>query len=189
MRRILSGAALLLLAIAPAAEAQRASASAPMPLEFGMDAGLSFGTGGTDNSVEFGLPVPSVRVGFHMSPAWSVEPSLSLFRTSVTGESATVYELGIAALYHFSAVRTAPQLYARPFFNFTGANTTVRTSPTTTVSTSDTGTEFGAGFGAKLPWRDRMAWRLEGNISRLSDNVPSGQTRVGLLAGLSYFTR
>lgn len=189
MRRILSVAALALLSLSTAAHAQRGGTTGgQMPLEFGVDGSLSFGTGGTNNSVEFGLPVPSVRVGFHMSPAWSVEPSISLYRTSVTNSSETAYQIGLAGLYHFSPSRTANQFYARPFLNYVGATDKV-TSGTTTVSTSSSMTEIGAGFGVKMPWRERLMWRVEGNISHLSEKVPSGDTRVGATFGLSYFTR
>jgi hypothetical protein len=189
MRRILSVAAVALLAIAPAAQAQRGATNAAMPLEFGVDGGLSFGTGGTNNSVDFALPIPAVRVGFHMNPTWSIEPSLSLYNRSVTGGSSTDYQIGVAALYHFSPSRAANQFYARPFLNFIGDRTKTETSPTTTVTTSSNMTEIGAGFGVKMPWRDRMAWRVEGNLSHLSEKVATGDTRVGVLFGLSYFTR
>lgn len=192
MRRILSFAALSLLAIAPAVQAQRSTASSnngAMPLEFGVDGALSFGTGGTNNSVDFAVPVPAVRVGFHMTPQWSVEPSLTLFRQSVTGSSSTDYALGVAALYHFSPSRTQTQIYARPFLNFIGSSDKTETGTGTTVSTSNSLTEIGAGIGFKMPWRDRMAWRVEGNLSHLSEKVVTGDTRVGVTFGMSYFTR
>ena len=193
MRRILSVAALAVISLAPVAQAQRSSSSsnsnAAMPLEFGIDGGLSFGTGGTNNSVDFGLPLPSVRVGFHMNPTWSIEPSLGLYRSSYTNFSQTDYELGIAALYHFSPSRAQSKLYARPFLNFIGSNSKEQLTPTTTQSTSSSMTEIGAGFGVKIPWRDRLSWRAEGNISHLSEKVATGDTRVGVTFGLSYFTR
>lgn len=190
MRRILSVAALAVLAVSSSASAQRgAPATAPMPLEFGFDAGLSFGTGGTNNETSIDIPIKAVRVGFHFSPTWSIEPSLGYSRQSDTDDSFSQYAIGVGALYHFSPVRTSSQIYARPFVNLLGYSTKTRTSPTTTVTTSDNLNEVGIGLGAKLPWRDRLAFRLEGNVGRLSKNVASGQTRVGILAGMSYFTR
>jgi len=193
MHRTLPLVALALVAIAPAvaaqrAPAQRASAGAPMPLEIGFDGAVIIGTGGTNNEVEVGLP-RSVRVGFHVSPAWSIEPSLALSRRSDDDESITQYVVGVGALYHFSPVRTATQFYARPFLNVIGFSEKEQVTATTTVTVSDNVTEFGAGLGVKMPWRDRLAWRAEANVSRLSDQTPSGQTRVGLLLGMSYFTR
>jgi hypothetical protein len=192
MRRIFSFAALALVAAASSAQAQRSSSSnssASMPIELGFDGGLSFGTGGTNNTTNIDTPLKNLRAGFLINPTWSIEPSFSLTRQSATGASSTEYAIGVGALYHFSTARTANQLYARPFVNYLGFNDKVDTSPTTTVSTSDHLTEMGAGIGMKLPWKERLVWRVEADFSHLSKKLPSGDNRVGMLFGMSYFTR
>lgn len=195
MRRILSVAAIAVLTVASTAHAQRGAASTSsssngsMPIELGFDGGLSFGTGGTDNSTEFAFPIRSIRAGFMVSPSWSIEPSLGLSRVSTTNDTFTDYQVGVGALYHFSPSRAQSQLYVRPFVNLVGFNDKTQVSPTTTVSTSDSMTELGAGLGVKIPWRDRLSWRLEGALSHLSKKVSTGDTRVGLLFGMSYYTR
>ncbi|MDB4886564.1 MAG: outer membrane protein beta-barrel domain [Gemmatimonadetes bacterium] len=194
MRRILSIASLAVLALSTTASAQRGRASSPSPssgaspVELGLDAGITIGTGGTNNGTSFNFPVQSVRAGFMFTPAWSIEPSLGLSRNSNDNGSLTTYSVGVGALYHFSPVRTASQVYVRPFVNLIGFSSKDIVSSTTTVTTSDNMTELGVGLGVKLPWQDRLAWRLEANLSHLSEKVASGDTRIGLLAGVSYFT-
>lgn len=192
MRRILALATVALVATTSSAQAQRAAAasnSGATPIELGFDGGLSFGTGGTNNSTNIDAPLKNLRAGFLVSPTWSVEPSLSLTRASATGTSATEYSIGVGALYHFSPVRTQNQLYVRPFVNYLGFNAKTQVNPTTTVSTSDNLTELGAGVGMKLPWKERLVWRVEAAMSHLSKELPSGNNRVGILFGMSYFTR
>jgi hypothetical protein len=194
MRRLLSVASLAVLALSTTASAQRGRASSASssngstPIELGMDAGITIGTGGTNNGTSFDLPVPSIRAGFMVTPSWSIEPSLGLNRQSDDAGSFTNYRVGVGALYHFSPMRTASQVYVRPFVNILGFSSKDIVSSTTTVTTSDHMTELGAGLGVKLPWHDRLAWRLEANLSHLSEKVASGDTRIGLLAGVSYFT-
>ena len=193
MRRILFSAAVATLAFASTASAQRRERDrAPMSettpgVELGMDAALSFGTGapaGADNETDLSIPVAAVRAGYFLSPALSIEPSLGLQYASAGGVSGTHYVLGVGALYHFSTVRTANQIYVRPFVNF--ESTSFSGSGT---STSTTGTAFGAGLGIKMPWVDRFATRFEVNMAHNSnDNFDASTNRIGLLAGISYFT-
>ena len=59
----------------------------------------------------------------------------------------------------------------------------------TGISADDnTDSEFsaGAGFGIKIPWQGSVAWRLEANGGYGFDNEAF---RLGLLAGLSFFTK
>ena len=191
MRRILFSAAVATLAFASTASAQRRE-RAPMSdatpgVELGMDAALTFGTGapaGTDNETDLSIPVAAVRAGYFLSPALSIEPSLGLQYASAGGVSGTHYVLGVGALYHFSTVRSASQIYVRPFINFESSSFSGSGS-----STSTTGTAFGAGVGIKMPWVDRFATRFEANIAHNSnDNFDASTNRIGLLAGISYFT-
>jgi hypothetical protein len=196
MRRIVSIAALSVLAISATASAQRSTttaSSAKSPIELGLDGGLSFGLGGQNNATVFSLNLSQIRVGFLMSPQFSLEPSVGLNSFSVSGgASNTSYMFGLGGLYHFSPSRAQNQLYARPFVNFIGQNVKVSTTTgatTTTTTTSSNVTEMGAGLGLKLPYQDRMAWRLEANMSHFSKQYIGSDNRLGLLFGFSYFTR
>jgi hypothetical protein len=197
MRRILSIAALSVLVFSSTAGAQRGTSSSAgssgmgTAMELGLDGGVSFGTGGTNNSTLFDAPIKNVRVGFLVSPQWSVEPSLSLSRQSQGNQSNTQYAIGVGGLYHFSAVRAQNQIYVRPFVNFLGFRSTVQNpgTPATTTTTSTTLNELGAGVGVKMPWRDRLAWRLEAGMSHFSKPLDGSNNRIGLLVGVSYFTR
>jgi hypothetical protein len=195
MRRILSVAALSVLALSTAANAQRSSnsagnsASASTPLELGLDGGPSFGMGGQNSATLFDMPIQQLRAGFFVAPQWSIEPAIRFTRTSVGNVSDSRYAIGVGALYHFSTTHSENQVYARPYLNFIGANSTVQSSPTTTTTTSTSLAEMGAGLGVKIPWKDRLAWRLEANMSHYSKPYAGADNRLGLLVGMSYFTR
>ena len=197
MRRILSFAALALFAIAPIARAQRNTArnttsSSNTPIELGLDGGLNFGMGGQNNATVFNLNLSHIRVGFLVAPQLSLEPSVALSSFSNSGGSTSAYMLGLGALYHFSEARALRQFYARPFVNLIGArDRSVITAggTTTTVTTSSTLYETGAGFGVKIPYQDRMSWRLETNLSHNSKKyIDDSDNRLGFLFGFSYFT-
>jgi hypothetical protein len=195
MRRIVSIAALSLLTVATTASAQRSTTTASStksPIELGLDGGLSFGLGGQNNATVFNLNLSQIRVGFLMSPQFSLEPSVALQSFSVTGGSTTAYMLGVGGLYHFSANRVQNQFYARPFVNLLGTrdkSTSTVGATTTTTTTSSSVTEMGAGLGLKIPYQDRMAWRLEANMSHFSKQYIGSDNRLGMLFGFSYYTR
>jgi hypothetical protein len=173
----------LLVTIGSTATAQ-SRANTPNALEFGIDAGATFGLGDV-SSVQLTLPASRLRVGFFLpNSRWSVEPATFLSWTKVEdADGVFVYDLEVGALYHLAPPSqvTGPNplsvVYVRPFMGVTGVS-----------SGGDDDSEFflGAGLGVKLPWRDNLAWRLEANTGYGFDNKAF---RLGLLAGLSFFTR
>jgi hypothetical protein len=182
MRRVLSFAALSLLAIAPLANAQRSNrgnmGGGNPSAELGIDAGLAF-TLDDPRVTQFSLPIQSIRAGFFMSPAVSIEPSLRLQTFSISGGgSSTGYGVGLGLLYHFSPSRAANQMYVRPFIGIDG---------TSGSGPSRSYFNFGGGFGVKIPVADRFATRLEANLTHTSGEGLS-QNAIGLLAGLSVYT-
>lgn len=193
MRRILSIATVGLLVLSTAASAQRgrpspaSSGSGLLPIELGADAALSFGFGapaGTSNATQFQIPFSQVRAGFFVSPALSIEPVFGLTYSSAGGGSDTYYTVGVGALYHFSTIRSENQVYVRPFIDFMGTNASFGTT-----TRSLTGTVLGAGLGVKIPAADRLVYRLEANLAHNSNsNFDNSPNRIGLLAGLSYYT-
>jgi len=182
MRRVLSFAALSLIAIASTASAQRSTRGSvtsanPSP-ELGVDAGLQF-TLDSPRTTSFQVPIQGIRMGFYVSPAVSIEPSIYLNSTSFEGGgSLTTYGVGLGMLYHFSTSRAAKQMYVRPFIGLDGFSGS---------GNSDSAFNFGGGFGVKVPVGDRFASRFEANLSHASNNGAS-QNAIGLLAGLSVYT-
>jgi hypothetical protein len=184
MRRILSLAALSILALSATANAQRSSAAtSALSPELGIDAALAFDLSGTPKTTRFDFPAQRARVGFFLSPEMSLEPSLGLHTLSVSngGGSVTVYDLGLGLLYHFSPSRATNQLYVRPFVDFSGAST----SGPGSVSAFT----IGGGFGVKMPVANRFATRLEGYLSHTGDHngIPASNS-LGILFGLSVYT-
>jgi hypothetical protein len=180
MRRLLSLAALSILTLGASASAQRSGAvSNPSP-EIGMDAGLGFRL--TDPSgTALSIPIQSIRMGFFLSPALSIEPSLGLVSFSGSGLSGTDYSVGVGALYHFSPSRAANQFYVRPFLNINGSSGDAG---------SGSSVAFGVGGGLKMPLRDRIATRFEANFAHDGGRNGGGSSdMIGLLAGLSFYTR
>lgn len=183
MRRVFSYAALSLMVIAATAGAQRSTrgttvtSANPSP-ELGVDGGLQF-TMDDPKTTAFQIPIQGLRMGFYVSPAISIEPSLRFNHASVSGGgSATDYGLGVGLLYHFSTSRMANQMYVRPFIGLDGISG---------GGNSDSAFSWGAGFGVKVPVGSRFASRWEANLSSASNNGVS-RTAIGLLAGLSVYT-
>jgi hypothetical protein len=172
MRRLLSIAALSILTLSASASAQR-SLTKPSP-EVGMDAAVTFGLGNGQGTFT-SIPAQSIHMGFFLSPALSIEPMFGLSSASGGGTTITTYNIGTGALYHFSPSRTANQLYVRPFVQIAGFSGS---------GVSDSQALFGVGGGIKIPVRDRIASRFEANFAHTD-----GSDMVGLVAGLSFYTR
>ena len=176
MRRMSSLVVLSLLALSASATAQRsrgASMANPSP-EIGIDAGVTFGLGSPSRTV-LSIPAQQIRMGFFVSPALSIEPTFGLQSVSGGGVSLTTYNFGAGLLYHFAQSRAASQFYVRPFVNVVGISGDVPSNSTAI---------FGVGGGLKIPLRDRIASRFEANVQ-----AGDGDTAIGLLAGLSFYTR
>ncbi len=163
-----------------------ATASAQRTLELGIDAGAVIGLG-DQSSINITLPASRFRLGYFMENArWSIEPAAGISYNKVEGvDGVWVYDLELGTLYHFRPLVLADDTgvvarlgapYIRPFVGLTGFS----------GATSDSEVSLGTGIGVKAPWRDQLAWRLEANIGYGLDNEAA---RLGLLAGLSFFTR
>ncbi|MBW8770094.1 MAG: hypothetical protein JF589_10080 [Gemmatimonadetes bacterium] len=174
----------LIAATGSIASAQRSPSSGPNTLEFGIDAGATFGFG-DQSSVQITLPASRFRVGFFLpNSRWSIEPATFLSWTKVEGaDGVFVYDLEVGALYHLAPPSdiTAPTpvsvVYVRPFIGVQGASSGGK---------DDSEFFMGAGLGVELPARQNIAWRLEANTGYGFDNKAF---RLGLLAGLSFFTK
>jgi hypothetical protein len=154
------------------------------PIEIGLDGALSYGLD-SPHITTVDIPVQRLRVGFFVAPTISIEPFGALNHTSVNGNSSTNLDIGAGALFHFTAARTAPQPYVRPFLEIVHSSFDGNAS-----SASTTATALGAGVGVKFPLANRFAWRLEGALTHvLSHDELGSSTGLSALFGLSFFTR
>ena len=85
--------------------------------------------------------------------------------------------LSLIAAFIYS--RTENQLYVRPFIGLDGISGDLGSHSAFT---------FGGGFGVKVPVASRFASRFEANLAHSSSSGVS-QNAIGLLAGLSVYTR
>lgn len=153
------------------------------PVELGIDAGVSIGLG--DNATTtINIPAQAFRVGFFFDPRMSLEPKIAINTVSGGGDTFTTYLLELGLLYHFynSGMRPASYprsgLYVRPFVGIVGASG---------GGNGITNGLLGAGIGMKVPLVSRLASRFEANIQHVFGD--ESQNQLGLLAGLSFFTR
>lgn len=189
----IAAAALTVVALAaPAARAQSSTAvvQAPNSVELGLDAGATFGLG-SRSSIDVNLPAQRARIGFFLNndTRVSIEPAASFNYGKTKGSpGVSSYNLELGALYHFRPNRLVSEVtpasrssvaYFRPFVGFTG-----RSIGGGTPNTNDG--YVGAGLGIKTPFRTNIALRFEGNLGYGFNNKAA---RIGLGAGLSFFTR
>lgn len=170
-------AAVLAFAALPA----HAQNEAPRPVEIGVDAGIVIGLG--DHSrTEIDIPAQAFRVGFPISPRSSLEPRIGITVRSGGGDTFTIYDLELGWLYHFGSSKypgayQRAGLYVRPFVGMFG----------TSGDGSSTSGLIGAGLGYKIPIIARLSSRFEANFAHAFGDAEGNQ--LGLLAGLSFFTR
>ena len=175
-------------------------AQSPRPIELGIDAALVRESTDDATGTSFRVPVGRFRVGFPLSNALSLEPSIafaygrSTFESPTTGEditsSGTGYELDLGLLYHFRTDRSAMQPYLRPFLGVHGSNTETDGG----FESSIRQLAVGGGIGFKFPATDRLATRLELGFSHEAEDDSDdgrGPSRNSfyLAVGLSFFTR
>ena len=178
IKRVVVLSALLLVVIAPLANAQR-SRGDRRPIEFGIDGGLAFGL---DNPKVTALvvPIPVFRVGFQMTEKVALEPRLQLVSAHAGGQTATTYGIEIGVVYSPNGDRVGNGLYGRPFLGISGESVS--------GAGSNSDGHAGMGIGLKIPFADRrLATRWEANYTH-GFGTPSSNT-IGLLFGLSFFTR
>ncbi|HEX2724035.1 MAG TPA: outer membrane beta-barrel protein [Gemmatimonadaceae bacterium] len=161
--------------------ASMAGAQAPQPLELGVDAGITIGIG--DNSITvINIPAQSLRVGFPIGRRTSIEPKLGMTIISGNDDTFTTYQAEVGLLYHLGSGRYPGAyhragLYVRPFLGIVGFS----------GDDSDSDGYLGAGLGFKMPLVSRLSSRFEANFAH--QFVEGDANQIGLLAGLSFFTR
>ena len=177
----------------------RAQASGPRrPIELGVDAALAYESSDAVDGISLTVPVPRLRVGFFLTDAVSLEPSLqfhyarSTVENPITGDERTVsgsnYELDFGLLYHFSTDRAQKQVYIRPLIGINGFSSG---DDDDDDDTSASQVVFGVGLGVKLPSTNRLATRLEGGFVHRAEDDPffPSSNRIYASFGISFFTR
>ena len=178
--------ATLVAAFSLAATAASAQVPTPRPLELGIDAGVTIGLG--DNTVTtIDIPVSAFRVGFPISPRTSLEPKLTVHIATGNDVTITSYRGEVGMLYHLGSDRypgayQRAGLYVRPFLGIVGASVEVDDE-----DESDSAGLLGIGLGWKMPLVSRLSTRLEANFAHQFGEGDGNE--IGLLAGLSFFTR
>ena len=184
--RIAPVAAVLAVAVPAAAHAQNAAVvSNPATLELGADAGAQFGLGANSYTYVY-IPGQRLRVGFFLPGASRVEiePAAGLTYTKTGGSPGrSIYNVELGALYHFTAparvnatVGATTVAYVRPFIAVDGNSG---------AGTNENTFTFGGGLGIKVPFRPNISLRGEANLGY---NTTNKAARIGVLAGLSFFT-
>ena len=176
MKKITVAAALALFAATLPAQVPN-----PRPLELGVDAGVDIGLGDNSTTV-ISIPAGSFRIGFPISPRTSLEPKLALTIITGGGETFTTYRGELGLLYHLGSDRypgayQRAGIYVRPFLGIVGFSD----------GNSNSAGLLGAGLGLKMPIISRLSSRFEANFAHQFGDGDSNS--IGLLAGLSFFTR
>lgn len=179
MTKKLALLSVLLFAVgAPSAEAQRQRGGS-RPIEFGIDGGILFGLDDPNVTV-VALPIQVFRVGFLMTEKVSIEPTMALTSVRASGASFTDYTFGVGLLYSPGGDRVGNGLYGRPFVGLSGESSS--------GPNDDSNAFIGLGVGLKIPFVDRrLATRMEANYSHAFSDP--GTNAIGLMIGLSFFTR
>ena len=172
---------MLLAAASPTAQAQRSSRGSN-PIELGIDGGILFGLDNPKTTL-LSLPVQDFRIGFLVTDRLAFEPRVHLNMISGSGSRLTTYAFEIGLVYSPAGDRVGNGLYGRPFMGISGFSASGG-GP----GSSDNSGYAGLGVGLKLPFADRrLATRLEANYAHGFSN--GGTNQIGLLFGLSFFTR
>jgi hypothetical protein len=166
------------VALPAVAQSSMAQDGEKHPIELGLDAGVSVNLS-TPKTTDISIPVQLVRAGFFYNDRVSIEPQLRISSISGGGISLSTYTAALGVLWHLHEHPTGEGVYLRPFVGFTGVSGS---------GASETRTIGGGGVGIKVPIAHRLAARFEANYTHLFSSR-SGNNALGVLAGLSFFTR
>jgi hypothetical protein len=146
-------------------------------VEIGMDGGLTYSF--DPNLLTISLPFQRIRAAFPLEHRLAIEPALSFTRVSAEGESLAALMLVVGALYDLETEGNAT--YARPFagIEYTDAS----------FGDSQTIFDLGAGIGTRTPIADRLALRVEANLTGRFGAEGGTDGVIGALVGLSFYTK
>lgn len=146
-------------------------------VEIGLDGGLQYLV---DTEVlVISIPFQRVRAAFHSGDRLAFEPALSFTRLSANGQALTIFALQAGALYTFAATRA--NTYIRPFAGIEYVDDS--------FSDGSSAFELGVGVGTRSRIVDRLALRIEANVTGLFPEGGGTEAALGATVGLSFFTR
>ena len=146
-------------------------------IEIGLDGGLQYLL--ESRILVIAVPFQRVRAAFPSGQRLAFEPALALTRISRDGVALTSFALEVGALYTFVPARA--NTYIRPFVGLEYVHDS--------FSGGSHAFDLGFGVGTRSPLADRLALRIEANVT---GRFPEGGGTDGLLGatvGLSFFTR
>ncbi len=170
--------AIVVLALAAAT----AGAQTPQPKEIGVDAGVIIGLG--DNAITtVSIPAQAFRVGFPIGTRTSLEPKFGIVIRTGNDDTYSQYRAELGLVYSLGSSRypgayQRAGLFVRPFLGLAGASG---------GGDSDANGILGAGLGVRMPIMSRLSSRFEANFAHQFGNGDANE--IGLLAGLSFYTR
>jgi hypothetical protein len=129
----------------------------------------------------FSLPLSSLRVAFPTSGAFEPEIAASLTYATAAGRSTSNFAGDLGLLTELSHDPSGPRWFVRPAIGWQrSATTNLRTFSRATI---------GAGIGVRLAITERVAMRYEARYTHLTEEQGFSGNVLGLLAGMSVFTR
>ena len=184
MRKILTLCGAGLMAFSSSALGQGSQTGRAGTVELGIDAGLAFGLDDPTTTV-VAFPTQDFRIGIFATDWFELEPRLFLNSVHVSDAgTVTTYGATIGFLIMPAGDRGNLGVYLRPFGGVVGASASVSGSG----SASDNNGLVGGGVGFKIPFADRrLATRME--VAYEHQFGDTGGNQIGLLLGLSFFTR
>ena len=179
--RFTAGAVGLLACVASAGGAQKSRG-----LEWGGDAALmhysySLPGGLSANMTALTVPVSNVRLAFPTDGPFEPEIAAGLTYVSSGGRSTTNFNGDVALLTELSHDMQGPRWFVRPALGWQ------RTS--VSGNGSESHATLGAGVGVRIGITDRIAGRYEARYTYLTAARGVSANIIGLLAGVSIFTR
>jgi hypothetical protein len=129
----------------------------------------------------FSLPLSSLRIAFPTSGPFEPELAASLTYATAGGRSTSNFAGDLGLLTELSNDPKGPRWFVRPAIGWQrSATTNARTFSRATI---------GAGVGVRLAITERVAMRYEARYTYLTEEQGFSGNVLGLLAGISVFTR
>jgi hypothetical protein len=179
--RFTAGVVGLLACVASAGGAQKNRG-----LELGGDAALlhysySLPGGLSATTTSFSFPISNVRIAFPTDGPFEPEVAAGLTYLTSGGRSTSSFTGEIALLMELSRDLKGPRWFVRPALGWQRA--------AVSGAGSASHATLGAGVGFRLGITDRIAGRYEARYTYLTEARGVSANVVGLLAGISVFTR
>jgi hypothetical protein len=146
-------------------------------VEIGLDGGLEYAFDA--ELLTIALPFQRVRAAFPLEHRLAIEPALSFTRLSSNGESLTALVMRVGVLYDLEAEGNTT--YARPFAGIEYADAS--------FGDSETVFDLGAGIGTRTRIVERLALRIEANLTGRFGAEGGTDGVIGATIGLSFFTK